>query len=260
MKLSDINFETRLPLERHPRYPEFRRLIGLRDFAAYREVFERGWAETSIMCGEFVRLEEIPITHGEPPSTPLVNLMGVNDHSPRRVRLAEEFLGEYDHLSRSRFMREVAFKTAYVHDLQEAMSARIDHLGGLHGIRARWRQRQQLRQRILSFLNVYQNMKRLDTLVGRAHDLHETPPPLGPNDIPWAIDYCGYIKLREGAHRRAAAHHLGWQTIATLVFEFDPTTTDTLRNAHLYIRDNFHWFATLVRDTARLDSQMPSRP
>lgn len=124
MKLSEIQFAPRLALEQHPRYPEFRRLIGIRDFAAYRELFERGWAETSIMCGEKVRLDDLPLTDQEPPSTPLVNLMGVNDHSPRRVLLAEEFLGEYDRIGRSRFMREITFKTGYVRDLQETMSAR----------------------------------------------------------------------------------------------------------------------------------------
>ena len=211
------------------------------------------------MCGEFVRLEELPITSEEPPNTPLVNLMGVNDHSPRRVRLVDEFLVEYDRLGRSRFMREIAFNTAYVRDLREAMSARTDHLRGLRGARARWRQGRQLKGRVHSFLNLYENMKRFGRLVGRAHSLQQEPTPLDAADVPWAIDYRGYVKLREGAHRRAAAHYLCWETIPTLVFEFDRTTTDTLESAHPYIRDNFHWFATLVRDTARLDSQTPSR-
>ena len=42
MNLDDIHSSPRIPLERHPRYAEFRQLIGQRDFAAYREVFERG--------------------------------------------------------------------------------------------------------------------------------------------------------------------------------------------------------------------------
>ena len=71
MNLGDIRFDPRISLEQHPRYPEFRRLIGIRDFSAYREVFERGWAETSIMCGENVRLEELPILPEEPPDAPL---------------------------------------------------------------------------------------------------------------------------------------------------------------------------------------------
>ena len=86
MKFEEINFGSRLPLEKHPRYPDFRQLIGLRDFAAYREVFERGWAETSIMCGEYVRLDDLPLDEEKPPSTSLVNLMGTNHHSPQRVR------------------------------------------------------------------------------------------------------------------------------------------------------------------------------
>lgn len=259
MNLSDIHFKSRISLERHPRYLEFRRFVGLRDFAAYREVFERGWAETSIMCGEFVRIEQLFLSPEEPPYTPLVNMMGVNDHAPRRMRLVDEFLSEYDRLGWEKFMREAAFNTAYVRDLQEAASARTDHLRGLLGARARWRQRRQIKGRIHSFLNLYENMKRFGKLVGGAHILHVNPPPLGPYDVPWAIDYCGYVKLREGAHRRAAAHYLHWETIPTLVFEFDRTTTDSLNNAHPYIRDNFHWFVTLIWDIAQLDSQMLGR-
>ena len=260
MKLSDINFGTRLLLEEHPRYPEFRRLMGLRDFAAYREVFERGWAETSIMCGENVRLDALLLSDQEPPSTPLVNLMGVNDHSPRRVRLAEEFLGEYDRLGRSRFLKESAYTTGYVQDLIAVAEVRTSGLKGIRGLLARRAQRKGVRYRIISYLNTYENMKRFGQLTGRAHTLHETPPPLEPHDLPWAIDYCGYIKLRDGAHRRAAAHYLGWRTIPTLVFEFNSTTIDDLAQAAPYIRENFDWFATLVRDTARLGSQMLSSP
>ena len=258
MKLSDINFGTRLPLERHPRYPEFRRLMGLRDFAAYREVFERGWAETSIMCGEFVRLEELPITHEEPPSTPLVNLMGTNHHSPKRVQLAEELFDEYERLGRSRFLKESANTTGYVQDLMAIAEFRTGGLKGIRGLLARRAQRKGVQYRIISYLNTYENMKQFGQLVGRAHILHETPPPLEPHDLPWAIDYCGYIKLRDGAHRRAAAHYLGWQTIPTMLFEFHRTTIGDLAEAAPYIRENFEWFATLVGDVARLDPQIPS--
>ena len=257
MRLNDIHFGPRLPLELHSRYSEVRRLIGLKDFAAYREVFERGWAETSIMCGEFMRLEELPITKEEPPNTPLVNLMGVNQHSPRRVRLAREFFNEYERVGRSGFLKEVAMKTGYGQDLQ----AITDHMtSGLKGIRlllAKRTQEKGIKHRIATYLNTYDNMKRFGTLVGLANRLQEDSPPLTPMDIPWAIDYRGYVKLRDGAHRRAAAHYLGWGNMPTLVFEFDRVTRDGLENAHPYIRDNFDWFKELVQTAAALQSTSP---
>jgi len=93
-------------------------------------------------------------------------------------------------------------------------------------------------------------MKRFGKLVGRAHTLQESPAPVEPSDLPWAIDYCGYIKLRDGAHRRAIAHALGWGTVPTLVFEFGQVTQESLGAAHPYIRDNFHWFAEIVTQIA----------
>lgn len=247
VKLSDINFGPRLPLEQHPRYQGFRRLMGLRDFAAYREVFERGFAEISILCGEFVRLERLPITTDEPPNSLLVNLMGVNDHAPRRVRLLEEFLDQYECLGRQRFMREAAFNSAYVQDQMKTTQARTGNSGGRPGPIVQWQLGREIKHRVVTFLNVYENMKRFGTLVGTAHVVQETPSPLKPGDLPWAIDYCGYIKLRDGAHRRAAAHYLGWGTIPNLVFEFNRITVGDMVNRHPYLRDNFDWFCALVQ-------------
>lgn len=246
MELNDIAFESRIPLEEHPRYPEFRRLIGLRDFAAYREVFERGWAETSIMCGEFTRLEDLPLTSAEPPAKPLAYLMGVNEHALRRINFAQEFFELYEKVGRNRFLSERAVETSYVQDLVTQGNAWMPNRGGIRGLVDRRRQSKGLRHRIVTFLNLYENMKEHGALVGQAHTLHDTPPPLHAADVPWAIDYGGYIKLRDGAHRRAAANALGWASIPTLVFEFKRVTHEILSDAHPYIRDNFDWFAALL--------------
>ena len=257
LNLSDINFGPRLPLEKHPRYPEFRHLIGLRDFAAYREVFERGWAETSIMCGEYVRLDELSATPEEPPDRPLVNLMGVNDHAPRRVRLAKEFFQKYEQLGRQVFLKGAAYATEYGQDLLATSERRTEGITGIRGWLARRRQRIGVQYRILSYVNTYENMKRFGMLVGEAHDLRHQPRPLSASDLPWAIDYSGYIKLRDGAHRRAIAYALGWQTVPTLVFDFNQATKANLGDAHPYISDNFSWFDEIVQGAPNMGSTIP---
>ena len=202
------------------------------------------------MCGEFMRLEELPIAEEEPPNTPLVNLMGVSQHSPLRVRLAREFFNECERVGRSRFLKEVAIKTGCGQNLDVI----ADHMtSGLKGIRFL----KGIQHRIANYLNTYANMKRFGTLVGRANMPQEDSPPLTPMNVPWAIDYRGYVKLRDGAHWRAAAHYLGWKNMPTLVFEFDRVTKDGLENAHPYIRDNFDWFAELVQTAAALESTSP---
>ena len=246
MKLNDIAFKSRIPIEAHPRYPEIRRLIGLRDFAAYREVFERGWAETSILAGESTRLEDLQVTSAEPTAKAFAHLMGVNEHALRRVRLAQEFFELYERVGRDRFLKEFAIRTGYVQDIIAHMANRTLDRDGIRGFLDQRRQSKRIQHRIITFSNLYENMKRHGALVGQAHTLHDTPPPLRATDLPWAIDYGGYVKLREGAHRRAAASALGWTSIPTLVFEFQSVNEDTLGNAHPYIRDNLDWFTDIM--------------
>ncbi len=45
-------------------------------------------------------------------------------------------------------------------------------------------------------------------------------------DLPWAFDYFGYVKERDGAHRRATLHYLGQPSIPTLVLNFSKVTPD----------------------------------
>jgi hypothetical protein len=120
---------------------------------------------------------------------------------------------------------------------------------------ARRKQTGQVRIKIVRFLNLYENMKQFGTLVGQAWNPQTTLTPLKPADLPWAIDYCGYIKLRDGAHRRAAAHYLNWPGVPTMVFEYDKTSHESLANAHIYIRDNFAWFDQIIRSCAQLDAE-----
>jgi hypothetical protein len=254
MRIEAITFLPRIRIEEHPRYPAFRDLIGIRDFAAYREVFERGWAETSITCGEGVCLIDLPITDELPPSTLLPNLMGINHHAPKRVRFAEEFIGAYERFGRKRFLKEIAPTTEYVKDIRSTEDRRLERFRGFRRAIARWRMERRIEYRITSFLNVYENMKKFGTLVGGSHVIHDHLPPLGPMDVPWAIDYYGYMKLREGAHRRAAGRYLGWEAIPTLVFEFERVTPDNLKKAHPYLRDNFDWFVEIVEMAANIQS------
>lgn len=259
MTIEKINFLPRIDLSHHPRYGEFSQLIGKRDFSAYREVFERGWAETSILCGQKVRLEEVAITQEGPPSSLLINLLGVNEHGPRRVRLTREFFDDYERLGEVPFIKQRAFQTSYVLDLQGTVEGRRSGLRGLRKLLARRNQQQEVRTKIDRFLNIYENMKKFGTVVGQAWEIHSNPPPLTPSDLPWAIDYLGYLKLRDGAHRRAAANYLGWESIPTLVFEFDQVNERELELAHPYIRDNFNWFDRLVRGAARMDAEKTAK-
>ena len=259
VKLSDINFGPRLPLEQHPRYQGFRRLMGLRDFAAYREVFERGWAETSILCGEVVRLDEMPISEEVTDNSLLAKLMGVNEHSPKRARLAKEFFAQYERLGRSQFLQKHAALTDYVQDIFITVSRRMEGLYGLRRLLANYRLKREIRERVIRFTNLYENMKSAGTLVGRGCSATPRRSELRPEDLPWAIDYHGYVKLRDGAHRRAVAYVLGWETISTLVFEFGRVTPSNLKDAHPYIRDNFEWFIAIIRKVACLQAHAQSR-
>ena len=247
MRLADIRFGPRPRLEDHPRYRTFRRYIGRQDFVAYREVFERGWAESSILCGELVRLEDLPIIDDSINDKSLIaKLMGINEHSAKRVRIASEFFTLYEREGRDRFLRKTALGTEYARDLFDRTENNVGSLRASYLFYARFIQKKTVLNRVKSFLIMYEDMKRARKLVGASHKPNALPE-LSPVDVPWAIDYMGYIKRRDGAHRRAIANYLGWKTIPTLVFEFDRVTEHHLKDAHPYIRNNFEWFAKIVR-------------
>lgn len=245
--MQDIHFAPCPAIEDLPRFSEFRRHIGVPDFAAYRELFERAWAEPSILSGRCVEVRELPPDYAPAQEHPFNVLMGVNEHTGAKGKAAAEFFDQYERFGRKRFLSDAAESTSYAHFMRSA----IERCAGsrIPGL-ARYRVRRALFTRIQNFLTLYDNMKAAQQLVGAGR----TPggsAALQARDLPWAIDYLGYVKLRDGAHRRAIASYLGWKAIPTLVFDFRKATARDLAHAPLWLRESFPILQEIVVGAAR---------
>jgi hypothetical protein len=77
-------------------------------------------------------------------------------------------------------------------------------------------------------------------------------------DLPWAIDYFGYVKERDGAHRRATLYYLGQQSVPTLVLNFskidDKDVTTMTENKIL--RENFSKFRAMVQGIVKPNTKI----
>jgi hypothetical protein len=65
-------------------------------------------------------------------------------------------------------------------------------------------------------------------------------------DFPTAVDYFGYVKKRDGSHRRMIAAYLGLTHLPMLVVDFASLTTADLDDSLPYLREHFEWFREQV--------------
>ena len=95
---------------------------------------------------------------------------------------------------------------------------------------------------------MYENMKTIKNLVPRSKDKMIRYDIWRPEDFPWAINYFGYIKKRDGSHRRMIMSYFGSKTIDTVVVDFEKLSKKDLENSITYLRNNFEWFYNEVKD------------
>lgn len=245
--MRDIRFDPCPTAEDLPRFLELRRHIGIPDFAAYRELFERAWAERLLLSGKCVEVRQLPPDYTPAQDHPFHVLMAVNEHTGAKGRTAVEFLDQYERLGRKRFLSKAAESTGYARFMLSSIECSVgSRIPGL----SRFRVQRALLARMLSFLVLYDNMKLAGQVVGAGR----TPggsAELQARDLPWAIDYLGYVKLCDGAHRRAIASYLGWKAIPTLVLDFQQVTEEELANAPSWLRQSFPIFHEIVVGAAR---------
>lgn len=219
------------------------------DFDSYRELFERCFVEKGIMTGQLGSIRPVSLEHDPYEDTEFGKLMGVNQLCNNRISWAKEFFDLYEACGRSEFLRHRMYETTYYKETFKLLS------GNACGLKGYLVKLQKLRIRKLKYerkiinilLNMYENMKIANGLVASAKN------PKGNNkewyyyDFPWAIDYFGYIKKRDGSHRRMIAKYLGLKEIDTIVVDFASLTKEDLKDSLPYLGDNFEWFYTTVK-------------
>jgi hypothetical protein len=94
-------------------------------------------------------------------------------------------------------------------------------------------------------------MKKIQGLVPNALNKKINYTVYHPTDFPWSINYFGYIKKRDGSHRRMVMTYLGATTVDEIVVDFDQITLDDLDDSKPYLKDNFEWFFNEVKKASK---------
>jgi hypothetical protein len=229
MDLAEIKFLPSLDETDHPRFAEVAAFLVDRplDFEAYQLTFERLVAERSIMTGHRVALQSLPVVDTQP-ETPFSRFIGLNNHAKKKITLVPELLKLYEKIGRKALMAGAFEDTRYVRFLAR------------RGVRDK-----SIRKKVGEIVRMYDHMRKTRGLVA---DSKAAEPGSGFSyyDLPWAFDYLGVRKMRDGAHRRAIAAYLGVETLPTLVYGVLDTDEETLSRANPYLRENYEWFKSQV--------------
>lgn len=244
LQLSDITFLDSVDETAHPRYKSVSGYIvsNATEFAAYHQVFERLVAEIGMMTDRNVQIRQIPLAPDPLENTLFARLVGINQHNNERKVLTEEFLSRYDEAGADRFFSKAMKETGYYrYCLKNATRKKPG--------KAEAAVETHLDQHMREFVFMYENMKKAGGLVPNAR----REPSEGKNtdrfqyyDLPWAIDYLGYVKKRDGAHRRAVAAYIGLESLPMLVFDFGRLQPDDLKSCNPYIQEHFGWYRELI--------------
>jgi hypothetical protein len=247
LAIGEVHFDRAFSFQQSNRFASVQALLrtGRPEFAIYHECFERLVCETLIARGQCTTLEALPALPAAEPLSRLRFLVGYNNHSPERVRQANEFFGRYEANEADFIPKKLYLSTEYgQHVLAHAVdsSARRRKLPtwSLELLAKR-----NVDAKVRRFVNIFRNIKRAERLVGSA-DKDKPSATLHHYDVPWAIKYGDYYRLRDGAHRRSVYAYLGEPLIPTLVADFDAITAEMLEPFPQYLSEHFKWYKAVI--------------
>ena len=95
---------------------------------------------------------------------------------------------------------------------------------------------------IQGFLDLFDNIKAANGLIPSAKLPGQRNLSWRPYDFPWAINYFGYLKKRDGSHRRAIINYLGFEQVDTIVVDFKEISQEYVNIHAPFLADKFMWF------------------
>jgi SAM-dependent methyltransferase len=216
------------------------------DFDKYREIFERCIIEVGIMRGTLGSVQPVPLAPASIDETDFARKMGQNKHSEARVDSAIEFFDLYEKYGEKEFLKQELYK-------QTQFWSTISKGNGTlpSKILKVFSSGRDDRKRIMPLLQMYKNMKVIRDLVPRALDKKIKYSVYHPEDFPWSINYFGYIKKRDGSHRRMIMKYFGATLIDEIVVDFEKIAVDDLSGTIPYLINNFEWFYNEVLTAKR---------
>ena len=216
------------------------------DFQMYKEIFERCVIEVGIMKGTMGTVRPVQLTQGSEDETKFALKMGVNKHSKARVKSASEFFDLLEKYGEREFLKKKMYRqTKYW------LTSTADKGMSLSKIINIFISDYEDKKRIMPLLQMYKNMHIIRDLVPNAREKRIKYNVYHPEDFPWSINYFGYVKRRDGSHRRMIMKYFGVKTVDEIVVDFEKITQDDLQESIPYVKDNFEWFYNEVLEASK---------
>jgi hypothetical protein len=216
------------------------------DFNEYREIFERCYVEVEIMKGTVGVIRQVPLSLDSNEKTEFAKKMGVNEHSNARVNSAIEFFDLYEKNGESDFLNKKIYeKTDFWRTISTSNETWLSRLRSFILFDY------ENKKRIVPLLRMYKNMKTIKDLVPNALNKTIKYAIYHPDDFPWSINYFGYIKKRDGSHRRMIMKYFGATAVDEIVVDFDKITIYDLDDSLPYLKNNFEWYYNEVKNTSK---------
>jgi hypothetical protein len=246
--IGEVHFDKSFPFQRSRHYTSLLPLLRTKrpEFAIYHECFERLVCETLIARGELTTLELLPSNPDDEALSARRFLVGFNNHSPLRVRQSRELFARFeadeaDFIAKKRYLSTEYAQYFLAHEVERLADARKNV--------PRWGlsllARRNLHGKVGRFINIFSNVKKAGRLVGAA-DRPQPVATLRHYDVPWAIKYGDYYRLRDGAHRRSVYAYLGEAAVPTLVVDFDRIAAEHLQPFPEYLYEHFKWYKEVI--------------
>lgn len=208
-----------------------------KDLKTYIEFFERSFAEICILNGIFTEIinEEVKnYTHFN-----FNFILGNNMNVLKRSKFADEFFKSYEK-DEKKFLNFGYMNTEYYIDMKEKLFFKEKNIFKKFFIKKR------LKKRVIDYLEIYKSMKLNKGLVHNSKKSNQNLMNLSAYDLPLSIDYNGYIKYRDGAHRRSIAYYLKWQHLSCLHFQFNKIDKTYLKEFNKNLYDYFDQFSDII--------------
>ena len=209
------------------------------NFDEYKEVFERCFVEIGVAKGTLGSVQPVSMAPSPLENTKFAEIMGVdaNKRNNFRISVGKEFFDLYEKHGRKKFLNKYIYKTEYYKSIKRMSKDWKSIFLFLNP----------KKKHMTNFLQMYENMKTIKNLVPMSKNKMIIYDTWRPEDFPLAINYFGYLKKRDGSHRRMIMSYFGFKTIDTMVVDFEKLSKKDLENSIPYLRDNFEWFYNEVK-------------
>jgi len=243
MNYNSIEFGS-LPVKRPASSILFDLTVEDTGFPIYHNLFENYIAEEFRRMGSNVSVKKIPIQKKPIENNSLIkDLVGENIHSINRLQDSYDFFDKYIKYKDTFFSKKIYLNTKYIRRIKEEFYSKSNYINNSY-LNKQYRKysiNKLLFLKAKRFVILYQSMK------DNPYLLNGNNKKIQYYNLPYVINYNGYLKYRDGAHRRAISSYLGCDYVYSLELNFSIIKKNSLKQFHNnYIYNNYEKYKNVI--------------